>query len=79
MIEDIQNRVRNHLCTFLTVKELIESEDMQTLFELAKSTNLTEIMQQQIDWFISLGKAMDNKIADKSFDVEKYINNLKNS
>jgi hypothetical protein len=77
MVEDIQNRVRNHLCVFQTVKELIESKDTQTLSAFLKNTNLTEIMQKQIDWFISLGKAMDNKIADKSFDVEKYINNFK--
>ena len=44
--------------------------------EIQKNNNNKKyyIIQKQIDWFISLGKAMDNKIADKSFDVEKYIN-----
>lgn len=80
-IEDIQNRVRNHLGPFQTaidILELIKDGDPTKLdkhIEYIKKTNLPENAQKQIDWFISLGAAMDIKINDKNFNVEEYILN----
>lgn len=80
-VEDIQNRVRNHLGPFQTaidILKLIQDGDptkLDKLIEYIKKTNLPENAQKQIDWFISLGAAMDIKINDKNFNVEEYILN----
>ena len=80
-VEDIQNRVRNHLGPFQTaidILELIQDGDptkLDKLIEYIKKTDLPENAQKQIDWFISLGAAMDIKINDKNFNVEEYILN----
>lgn len=80
-VEDIQNRVRNHLGPFQTaidILELIQDEDqnkLDKLIEYIKKTDLPKNAQKQIDWFISLGAAMDIKINDKNFNVEEYILN----
>ena len=80
-VEDIQNRVRNHLGPFQTVIDilkLIQDGDPTKLnkcIEYIKKTDLPENAQKQIDWFISLGAAMDIKINDKNFNVEEYILN----
>jgi len=85
-IEDIQNRVRNHLCPFQTAVDILnafkdisieyDQEQLIALISYLKKTDLTTNLQKQIDWFISFGAAMENKIADKSFDVESYMKNL---
>lgn len=85
-IENIQNRVRNHLGSFQTAVDILNvlknalienDQDQITLLNVyLKKIELLDNMQNQIDWFISLGAAMDDKIADKSFDVEKYIKEL---
>lgn len=84
--EDIQNRVRNHLCYFQTTIEILDAlknasrkNDTNRINSLVRYLEDTELMsnaQKQIDWFISLGAAMDNKIADTSFNIEEYINEL---
>lgn len=84
--EDIQNRIRNHLCPFQTATDILnefkdisieyDKEQLITLINYLKKVDLTTNLQNQINWFISLGAAMDNKIADTSFDVEKYIKEL---
>lgn len=85
-IEDIQNRVRNHLCCFQTAIEILDAlknasrkNDTNRINSLVRYLEDTELMsnaQKQIEWFISLGAAMDNKIADTSFNIEEYINEL---
>lgn len=85
-VEDIQNRVRNHLCYFQTAIEILDAlknasrkNDTNRINSLVRYLEDTELMsnaQKQIDWFISLGAAMDNKIADTSFNIEEYINEL---
>ena len=80
-VEDIQNRVRNHLGPFqmaIDILELIQDGDPPKLnkyIEYIKKTDLPKNAQKQIDWFISLGAAMDIKINDKNFNVEEYILN----
>ena len=80
-IEDIQNRVRNHLVPFQTVIDILElirngdQNELDKLIEYIKKTDLPKTAQKQIDWFISLGAAMDIKINDKNFNVEEYILN----
>ena len=80
-IEDIQNRVRNHLVPFkiaIDILELIRDGDqneLDKLIEYIKKTDLPKNGRKQIDWFISLGAAMDIKINDKNFNVEEYILN----
>lgn len=85
-IENIQNRVRNHLGSFQTAMDILnilknalmenDQDQINLLSVYLKKTELMDSMQNQIYWFISLGAAMDNKITDKSFDVEKYIKEL---
>ena len=80
-IEDIQNRVRNHLVPFQTVIDILElirdgdQNELDKLIEYIKKTDLPKTAQKQINWFISLGAAMDIKINDKNFNVEEYILN----
>ena len=80
-VEDIQNRVRNHLVPFkiaIDILELIRDGDQNELdkfIEYIKKTDLPKNARKQIDWFISLGAAMDIKINDKNFNVEEYILN----
>ena len=80
-IEDIQNRVRNHLVPFQTVIDILglirdgDQNELDKLIEYIKKTDLPKTAQKQIDWFISLGVAMDIKINDKNFNVEEYILN----
>lgn len=80
-IEDIQNRVRNHLGPFQTAIDILkliqegEPTKLNKCIEYIKKTDLPENAQKQIDWFISLGAAMDIKINDKNFNVEEYILN----
>ena len=80
-IEDIQNRVRNHLVPFQTVIDILgliqdgDQNELDKLIEYIKKTDLPKTAQKQIDWFISLGAAMDIKINDKNFNVEEYILN----
>ena len=80
-VEDIQNRVRNHLVPFkiaIDILELIQDgnqNELDKLIEYIKRTDLPKNARKQIDWFISLGAAMDIKINDKNFNVEEYILN----
>ena len=80
-IEDIQNRVRNHLVPFQTVIDILglirdgDKNELDKLIEYIKKTDLPKTAQKQINWFISLGAAMDIKINDKNFNVEEYILN----
>lgn len=80
-IEDIQNRVRNHLVPFQTAIDILgliqdgDQNELDKLIEYIKKTDLPKTAQKQIDWFISLGVAMDIKINDKNFNVEEYILN----
>lgn len=81
-VEDIQNRVRNHLCPFQIAIDIIENitnecneEKLHEIINFIKKSNLKNNLIKQIDWFISFGGAMDKKINDKSFDVELYIKN----
>ena len=80
-VEDIQNRVRNHLVPFQTVIDILglirdgDQNELDKLIEYIKKTDLLKTGQKQIDWFISLGAAMDIKINDKNFNVEEYILN----
>lgn len=80
-IEDIQNRVRNHLVPFQTVIDILglirdgDQNELDKLIEYIKKTDLPKTAKKQIDWFISLGVAMDIKINDKNFNVEEYILN----
>ena len=80
-VEDIQNRVRNHLGPFQTTIEIIkliqdgDPTEVNKLIKYIKKSKLPENAQKQIDWFISLGTAMDIKINDKNFNVEEYILN----
>ena len=80
-IEDIQNRVRNHLVPFKIVIDILElirdgdQNNLDKLIEYIKKTDLPKNARKQIDWFISLGAAMDIKINDKNFNVEEYILN----
>ena len=80
-IEDIQNRIRNHLVPFQTAIDILgliqdgDQNKLDKLIEYIKKTDLPKTAQKQIDWFISLGAAMDIKINDKNFNVEEYILN----
>lgn len=80
-IEDIQNRIRNHLVPFQTAIDILrlirdgDQNELDKLIEYIKKTDLPKTAQKQIDWFISLGAAMDIKINDKNFNVEEYILN----
>ena len=80
-VEDIQNRVRNHLVPFKIVIDILElirdgdQNNLDKLIEYIKKTDLPKNARKQIDWFISLGAAMDIKINDKNFNVEEYILN----
>lgn len=81
-VEDIQNRVRNHLSSITTlinvVRDLIGNDDEKKsiLLPYIKRNDLCSIAERDVNWFISLGRAMDEKINDNSFDVENYIKNL---
>lgn len=80
-IEDIQNRVRNHLVPFKIAIDILglirdgDQNELDKLIEYIKKTDLPKTAQKQINWFISLGAAMDIKINDKNFNVEEYILN----
>ena len=87
MIEDIQNRVRNHLSPFQTAidylnllkKASYKNDDayIKSLVKYIQTTDLINTAQEKINWFISLGAAMDRKINDETFDVEQYISEMK--
>ncbi len=84
--ENIQNRIRNHLGSFQTAIDILtalknasiknDQNQINLLVIYLEKTELMDDAQKQVDWFISLGTAMDNKIADNSFDVDKYIKEL---
>ena len=57
------------------LEEVSNQNELDKLIEYIKKTDLPKTAQKQIDWFISLGAAMDIKINDKNFNVEEYILN----
>jgi len=81
-VEDIQNRVRNHLSSIKNliciVNDLVNADETKKalLFSYINNSKICSVAENDLNWFISLGKALDIKINDCTFEIEKYINEI---
>lgn len=83
-IENVENRFRNKLTPFRMAAHVLKQLSMlgpdevnaESIYSYIKSTNLDDIVEKNVDWFIKAGQAIDKKIDDKTFNIEEEISNL---
>lgn len=79
--EDVQNRVRNILCPIKLLNDIVkilvgtdaDSEEAVDAFNYLVKSDLPNKVDQSINKLIKMGEAIDIKINDSSFDIEKYM------
>lgn len=79
--EDVQNRVRNILCSIKLLNDIVkilvgtdaDSEEAVDAFNYLVKSDLPNKVDQSINKLIKIGEAIDLKINDSSFDIEKYM------
>ena len=75
MVSATRDNVHQTVIDILRLIQDGDQNELDKLIEYIKKIDLPKTAQKQIDWFISLGAAMDIKINDKNFNVEEYILN----
>lgn len=79
--EDVQNRVRNILCPIQLLNDIVkilvgtdaDSEEAVDTFNYLVKSDLPNKVDKSINKLIKMSEAIDIKINDPYFDIEKYM------
>lgn len=83
--ENIENKIRNKVSPFQLIADIIDelnkeeghTDKVDDILFYLKKANMGELIKNNIDWLIRMGRTLDKYIDNKYFDIVELMDSYK--